>query len=88
VCITCKVETGRLLKKWHAHFRGVTCLVFSEDDSLLISGSEDGSVRVWSLFMYVMLILSLGFFLPAVVVIFPFRTIVMYTALRFVVQDI
>ncbi|MED6158808.1 hypothetical protein PIB30_036221 [Stylosanthes scabra] len=46
-----EVETGRLLKKWHAHYRAVTCLVFSEDDSLLISGSEDGSVRVWSLFM-------------------------------------
>ncbi|TKY65025.1 ROOT INITIATION DEFECTIVE 3 protein [Spatholobus suberectus] len=46
-----EVETGRLLKKWHAHFRAVTCLVFSEDDSLLVSGSEDGSVRVWSLFM-------------------------------------
>ncbi|XP_057427398.1 protein ROOT INITIATION DEFECTIVE 3-like [Lotus japonicus] len=44
-----QVETGRLLKKWHAHYRAVTCLVFSEDDSLLISGSEDGSVRVWSL---------------------------------------
>ncbi|XVE94913.1 hypothetical protein REPUB_Repub02eG0050700 [Reevesia pubescens] len=36
-----------LLKKWHAHYRGVTCLVFSEDDSLLISGSEDRCVRVW-----------------------------------------
>ena len=51
-CIFYKVETGRLLKKWHAHFRAVSCLVFSEDDSLLVSGSEDGSVRVWSLFMY------------------------------------
>ncbi|RZB53971.1 Protein ROOT INITIATION DEFECTIVE 3 isoform C [Glycine soja] len=50
-CIFYKVETGRLLKKWHAHFRAVSCLVFSEDDSLLVSGSEDGSVRVWSLFM-------------------------------------
>ncbi|KAJ1435393.1 WD40/YVTN repeat-like-containing domain superfamily [Sesbania bispinosa] len=48
-----EVETGRLLKKWHGHYRAVTCLVFSEDDSLLISGSEDGSVRVWSLFMIV-----------------------------------
>ncbi|KAK7340711.1 hypothetical protein VNO77_21421 [Canavalia gladiata] len=46
-----EVETGRLLKKWRAHFRAVTCLVFSEDDSMLISGSEDGCVRVWSLFM-------------------------------------
>ncbi|GAU34061.1 hypothetical protein TSUD_16490 [Trifolium subterraneum] len=49
-CVICKVETGRLLKKWHAHLRAITCLVFSEDDSLLISGSEDGYVRVWSLF--------------------------------------
>ncbi|KAI9118110.1 hypothetical protein K1719_010442 [Acacia pycnantha] len=46
-----EVETGRLLKKWNAHYRAVTCLVFSEDDSLLISGSEDGGIRVWSLFM-------------------------------------
>ncbi|KAI4297535.1 hypothetical protein L6164_037421 [Bauhinia variegata] len=46
-----EVESGRLLKKWHAHYRSVTCLVFNEDDSLLISGSEDGSVRVWNLFM-------------------------------------
>nr|XP_043606063.1 protein ROOT INITIATION DEFECTIVE 3 [Erigeron canadensis] len=46
-----EVATGRLLKKWHAHYRGVTCLVFSEDQSLLISGAEDGSVRVWSLLM-------------------------------------
>lgn len=45
------VESGKLLKKWHAHLRSVTCLMFNEDDSLLISGSEDGSIRVWSLFM-------------------------------------
>lgn len=46
-----EVETGRLLKKWHAHLRALTCLVFSEDDSLLISGSENGQIRVWSLYM-------------------------------------
>ncbi|KAG2663648.1 hypothetical protein I3760_16G042900 [Carya illinoinensis] len=46
-----EVASGRQLRKWHAHYRAVTCLVFSDDDSLLISGSEDGSVRVWSLFM-------------------------------------
>lgn len=46
-----EVETGRLLKKWHAHYRAVTCLVFSDDQSLLISGAEDGSVRVWPLLM-------------------------------------
>ncbi|KAF3531286.1 hypothetical protein DY000_02040463 [Brassica cretica] len=44
-----EVASGKLLKKWHGHYRSVTCLVFSGDDSLLVSGSEDGSVRVWSL---------------------------------------
>ncbi|CAI9292601.1 unnamed protein product [Lactuca saligna] len=45
------VATGRLLKKWHGHYRPVTCLVFSNDQSLLISGSKDGTVRIWSLLM-------------------------------------
>ncbi|XP_010503568.1 PREDICTED: protein ROOT INITIATION DEFECTIVE 3-like [Camelina sativa] len=44
-----EVATGKLLKKWHGHYRSVTCLVFSGDDSLLVSGSQDGTVRVWSL---------------------------------------
>ncbi|CAA0385217.1 unnamed protein product [Arabidopsis thaliana] len=44
-----EVATGKLLKKWHGHYRSVTCLVFSGDDSLLVSGSQDGSIRVWSL---------------------------------------
>ncbi|KAF5747040.1 protein ROOT INITIATION DEFECTIVE 3 [Tripterygium wilfordii] len=43
-----EVATGRLLKKWRAHYRAVTCLVFY-DNALLISGSEDGSVKVWNL---------------------------------------
>jgi pre-rRNA-processing protein IPI3 len=46
-----EVLTGRLLKKWHAHYRAVTCLVYSDDESLLISGAEDGAIRVWSLLM-------------------------------------
>ncbi|BFG18380.1 hypothetical protein CerSpe_046540 [Prunus speciosa] len=46
-----EVASGRLLKKWHAHYRAVSCLVFSDDDSLLISGSEDGGIRVWSLLL-------------------------------------
>ncbi|XP_077213799.1 transducin/WD40 repeat-like superfamily protein [Tasmannia lanceolata] len=45
-----EVASGRLLKKWHSHYRAVTCLVFSDDESLLISGAEDGCVRVWPLF--------------------------------------
>nr|KAJ0214637.1 hypothetical protein LSAT_V11C400162720 [Lactuca sativa] len=46
-----EVATGRLLKKWHGHYRLVTCLVFSNDQSLLIFGFEDGTVRFWSLLM-------------------------------------
>ncbi|KAG0482411.1 hypothetical protein HPP92_010495 [Vanilla planifolia] len=46
-----EIATGKLLNKWNAHYRSVTCLALSEDESLLISGSEDGSVRVWSLLM-------------------------------------
>ncbi|CAI0558643.1 unnamed protein product [Linum tenue] len=44
-----EVPTGRLLQQWHAHLRPITCLVFSDDDSLLVSAAEDGCVRVWPL---------------------------------------
>ncbi|XP_020102451.1 protein ROOT INITIATION DEFECTIVE 3-like [Ananas comosus] len=44
-----EVASGKLLNKWNAHLRAVTCLTLSDDESLLISGSEDGSIRVWSL---------------------------------------
>ncbi|KAK1357928.1 Protein ROOT INITIATION DEFECTIVE like [Heracleum sosnowskyi] len=44
-----EVTTGKLLKTWHGHNISLTCLVFSDDGSLLISGSEDGMVVVWSM---------------------------------------
>lgn len=44
-----EVASGKLLKKWQAHYRAVTCLTFSHDESFLISGSEDGGVKVWNL---------------------------------------
>ena len=56
-CYMIQVACGKLLKKWHAHYRVVTCLVFSDDESLLISGAEDECVRVWSLFMYLLIFL-------------------------------
>nr|DAD32497.1 TPA_asm: hypothetical protein HUJ06_011348 [Nelumbo nucifera] len=46
-----EVASGRLLKRWHAHYRAATCLFLSDDESLLVSGAEDGCIRVWSLFM-------------------------------------
>uniref|UniRef100_A0A251U0T3 Putative WD repeat protein DCAF11/LEC14B n=1 Tax=Helianthus annuus TaxID=4232 RepID=A0A251U0T3_HELAN len=44
-----EVVDGKLLKTWHAHNSPLTCLAFSDDSSLLISGSEDGSIVVWSM---------------------------------------
>lgn len=46
-----EVASGKLLNKWNAHYRSVTCLTLSDDESLLISGSEDGSIKVWPLLM-------------------------------------
>lgn len=44
-----EVATGRLLRLWSGHYKNVSCLVFSDDDSLLISGADDGLVNVWPL---------------------------------------
>ncbi|KAF9668004.1 hypothetical protein SADUNF_Sadunf15G0081700 [Salix dunnii] len=44
-----EVADGRLLKTWRAHSKSLKCLIFSKDDSLLISGSEGGEVCVWSM---------------------------------------
>uniref|UniRef100_A0A0C9QSM2 TSA: Wollemia nobilis Ref_Wollemi_Transcript_11576_1308 transcribed RNA sequence n=1 Tax=Wollemia nobilis TaxID=56998 RepID=A0A0C9QSM2_9CONI len=44
-----EVPSGQLLKVWPAHYKALTCLVFSDDESLLISGAEDGFVRAWPL---------------------------------------
>ncbi|KAL5991073.1 hypothetical protein ACLOJK_011979 [Asimina triloba] len=43
------VPSGRLLKNWAAHHKSVTCLALSDDDSLLISGAQDGRICVWTL---------------------------------------
>lgn len=44
-----EVSSGRLLRVWAAHYKAVTCLVFSDDESLLVSGADDGYVNVWPL---------------------------------------
>ncbi|XVE56609.1 hypothetical protein DITRI_Ditri04bG0024700 [Diplodiscus trichospermus] len=44
-----EVANGRLLRTWRAHHKSLKCLVFSDDDSLLICGSADGIISVWSL---------------------------------------
>ena len=47
-----QVATGRLLRLWPGHYKNVSCLVFSDDDSLLISGADDGLINVWPLLRF------------------------------------
>ena len=47
--IAWEVSSGRLLRTWQAHYRGVSALCLSPDGSLLLSGGEDGVVHVWPL---------------------------------------
>eukprot|EP01018_Ginkgo_biloba_P032902 Gb_28842 [translate_table: standard] len=41
-----EVGSGRLLKQWPSHHKSISCLAFSDDDSLLISGADDGVINV------------------------------------------
>ncbi|XP_054807733.1 protein ROOT INITIATION DEFECTIVE 3-like [Prosopis cineraria] len=43
------VTSGKLLKTWRAHAKTLNRVLFSDDDSLLISSSDDGMICVWSL---------------------------------------
>ncbi|KAJ1413276.1 WD40/YVTN repeat-like-containing domain superfamily [Sesbania bispinosa] len=43
------VTSGKLLKTWSAHNKSLKNMIFSDDDSLLISGSDDGMICVWSM---------------------------------------
>jgi WD domain, G-beta repeat len=41
------VATGELLRAWQAHFKAISCAVFSDCGSLLVTGGGDGIVHVW-----------------------------------------
>ncbi|CAO3645977.1 unnamed protein product [Mucor hiemalis] len=43
------VPTGHLMRVFEAHYRRISRLVFSNDDSTLLTASEDASVNVWLL---------------------------------------
>ncbi|KAJ4972973.1 hypothetical protein NE237_006147 [Protea cynaroides] len=47
-----EVSSGELLKSWCAHHTSLNCLAISDDNSLLISGSSDGLIRVWSMISF------------------------------------
>jgi WD40 repeat protein len=42
-----EVESGKLLRRFHGHGRGVCQVAFSPDGYQGLSGSADGSVRLW-----------------------------------------
>ncbi|XP_031738866.1 protein ROOT INITIATION DEFECTIVE 3 [Cucumis sativus] len=44
-----EVGSGELLKLWSGHHKPVKCVLFSWDDSFLITGSSDGMICVWSM---------------------------------------
>ncbi|KAG1436915.1 hypothetical protein G6F56_013349 [Rhizopus delemar] len=41
--------TGELLRMFEAHYKPIHSLVFAQDDSTLLTGSDDASVNVWLL---------------------------------------
>ncbi|KAL2321699.1 hypothetical protein Fmac_026078 [Flemingia macrophylla] len=43
------VTSGKLLKAWKAHNKSLNCMLFSDDNSFLISSSVDGVICVWSM---------------------------------------
>jgi pre-rRNA-processing protein IPI3 len=44
-----EAASGAMLRTWEAHYRSVSCIVFSDDGSHAISCSEDSLIHVWSL---------------------------------------
>ncbi|CAG0885960.1 unnamed protein product [Cyprideis torosa] len=41
------VETGQVVRKWRDHFAAVNSVAFNEEGTVSVSGSTDGSVRLW-----------------------------------------
>lgn len=49
-----ETETGQMLAAFKAHYRKVTCLAFTEDDTVLVTGGEDAMVHFWDFTSLVM----------------------------------
>jgi hypothetical protein len=44
-----EVASGDLVRSWDGHYKAVSSLAFTDDDSFLVSGSEDAMVNVWNI---------------------------------------
>ncbi len=42
-----EVSTGRQVRRFEGHSRGVNCVAFSSDGKTIVTGSNDKSVRLW-----------------------------------------
>lgn len=42
-----QASNGQVVRTIRGHLRGVVSLSFSPDDSMLVSGAQDGTVRIW-----------------------------------------
>jgi pre-rRNA-processing protein IPI3 len=48
-CAAWDAKTGRLLARWKAHFKAVSCVKFSACGGVIVTGGEDGAVHAWRL---------------------------------------
>ena len=44
-----KLREGTLVGTFEGHEDGINCLAIAADESVLVSGSEDGTARIWDL---------------------------------------
>ena len=44
-----KLREGDLIGTFEGHEDGINCLAIAADESVLVSGSEDGTARIWDL---------------------------------------
>lgn len=48
-CYLWQVSTGSLVRTWKAHYLSVSCCTFVDDDSVLLTGSDDAIIRAWGI---------------------------------------
>ena len=44
-----EIESGKLIKSWEAHYKGIRVVKTDKSGNWIISGGEDGIINIWSL---------------------------------------